>query len=129
MEKMSDACVAQWSTQATGIRKTWARIPAHWKASFFPQKDFKFFKVQDYLLIKKVAWNLKSTRSSHFGGLWAASVKSFDFHFTTVAGNLLLTYEQLHTYSLFHKERYAFTRKVLKKTSFIFFGTKVRIKH
>ena len=32
-------------------------------------------------------------------------------------------------YSLFHKKRYAFTRKFLKKTSFLFFGTTVRIKH
>ena len=31
--------------------------------------------------------------------------------------------------SLFHKKRYAFTRKVLKKTSFFFFGTTVRMKH
>ena len=33
------------------------------------------------------------------------------------------------TYSLFHKKRNAFTRKVLKKTSFFSFGTTVRIKH
>ena len=32
-------------------------------------------------------------------------------------------------YSLFHKKMYAFTQKVLKKTSFLFFGTTVRIKH
>ena len=30
--------------KSTGNRKTWARIPAQSKASFFPQKDFKFFK-------------------------------------------------------------------------------------
>ena len=38
---MSDACVAQWLEQSTGNRKTWARIPAQSKASFFPQKDFQ----------------------------------------------------------------------------------------
>ena len=27
--------------QSTGNRKTWARIPAQSKASFFPQKDFQ----------------------------------------------------------------------------------------
>ena len=39
---MSDACVAQ----STGNRKTWARIAAQSKASFFPQKDF-----QNYLIL------------------------------------------------------------------------------
>ena len=49
MEKeMSGDCVDQWSEQSTGNRKTWARIPAQSKTSFFPQKDFKFCK-----LIKK----------------------------------------------------------------------------
>ena len=38
---MSDACVSQWLEQSTGNRKTWARIPAQSKASFFPQKDFQ----------------------------------------------------------------------------------------
>ena len=37
-----DACVAQWLEQSTGNRKTWARVPAQSKTSFFPQKDFKF---------------------------------------------------------------------------------------
>ena len=48
--EMSDACVAQWLEQSTGNRKTRARIPAQSKASFFPQKDFKFFKFEFYLL-------------------------------------------------------------------------------
>ena len=39
--KKWNACVAQWSEQSTGNRKTWARIPAQSKASFFPQKDFQ----------------------------------------------------------------------------------------
>ena len=42
---MSDAYVAQWTEQSTGNQKTWARTPAQSKASFFPQKDFKFFKI------------------------------------------------------------------------------------
>ena len=42
---MSDACVAQWLEQSTDNRKTWARIPAQSKASFFPQKDLEFFKI------------------------------------------------------------------------------------
>ena len=43
---MSVACVAQWLEQLTGNRKTRARIPAQSKASFFPQKDFKFLKYE-----------------------------------------------------------------------------------
>ena len=35
---MSDAYVAQWLEQSTGNRKTWARIPAQSKASFFHRK-------------------------------------------------------------------------------------------
>ena len=34
-----------------------------------------------------------------------------------------------HSTVSFHKKRYAFTRKVLKKISFFFFGTTVLIKH
>ena len=30
--------------QSTGNRKAWVRIPAQSEASFFPQKDFEFFK-------------------------------------------------------------------------------------
>ena len=46
MEKeMSDACVAQWLEQSTSNRNTWVRIPAQSKASFFPQKDFKFLNL------------------------------------------------------------------------------------
>ena len=41
--EMSDACVAQWSDQSSGNRKTWARIPAQSKVSFFPQKDIQIF--------------------------------------------------------------------------------------
>ena len=40
--------------QSTGNRKTWARIPAQSKASFFPQKDFKFFKFELLLLPSEV---------------------------------------------------------------------------
>ena len=43
---MSDACVAQWLEHLTGNRKTWTLIPAPSKASFFPQKDLKFFKFE-----------------------------------------------------------------------------------
>ena len=52
MEKeMSDACVAQWLQQSTGNRKTWTRIPAQSKASFFHRKIFKFFEYYNYYYI------------------------------------------------------------------------------
>ena len=51
---MSDACVALWLELSTGNRKTWARITAQSRASIFPQKDFKFFK----LFIILTLWNM-----------------------------------------------------------------------
>ena len=35
-----------WLVHSTGNRKTRSQIPAHLKASLFPQKDFKFFKFE-----------------------------------------------------------------------------------
>ncbi|XP_043467541.1 uncharacterized protein LOC122501843 [Leptopilina heterotoma] len=62
-------------------------------------KTFETSKeIQDFLLTKKVTWHFIPPRTPHFGGLWEAAVKSFKFHFTRIAGNSLLTYEQLHTY-------------------------------
>lgn len=54
--------------------------------------------VQDYLTNKGVTWHFNPPRAPHFGGLWEAAVKSFKTHFTRIAGNTLLSYEQLHTY-------------------------------
>ena len=34
-----------FAEQSTGNRKTWARIPAQLKATFFHRKIFKFFKI------------------------------------------------------------------------------------
>ncbi|XP_051167644.1 uncharacterized protein LOC127285590 [Leptopilina boulardi] len=56
-------------------------------------EEFKTFLVQ-----KKISWYFIPPRTPHFGGLWEAAVKSFKKHFTSIAGNTLLTYEQLHTY-------------------------------
>lgn len=55
-------------------------------------------KVKNYLLEQGVIWRFIPPRAPHFGGLWEAAVKSFKYHFTRIAGNTLLTYEQLHTY-------------------------------
>ncbi|XP_033231990.1 uncharacterized protein LOC117182973 [Belonocnema kinseyi] len=54
--------------------------------------------VQNYLTKKGTTWNFIPPRAPHYGGLWKASVKSFELYFTRVTGNSLLTYEQLHTY-------------------------------
>lgn len=54
--------------------------------------------VENYLLKQAVTWRFIPPRAPHFGGLWEAAVKSFKHHFTRIAGNTLLTYEQLHTY-------------------------------
>ena len=56
---MSDACVAQWSEQSTDSRKTWARIPAQSKASFFHRNIFKFLKYFDKYFDKYSEISLK----------------------------------------------------------------------
>ena len=55
-------------------------------------------KVKQYILKKEVTWRFIPSRAPHFGGLWEARVKSFKRHFTRIAGNALLKYEQLHIY-------------------------------
>lgn len=42
-------------------------------------------------------WNFNPPASPHFGGLWEAGVKSIKFHLKRVAGNQVLTYEELNT--------------------------------
>ncbi|XP_033228904.1 uncharacterized protein LOC117180515 [Belonocnema kinseyi] len=54
--------------------------------------------VKQYLSKKEVTWHFIPPRAPHFGSLWESGVKSFKHHFTRIAGNSLLTYEQLHTY-------------------------------
>lgn len=55
-------------------------------------------EIQNFLSNKRVTWHFIPPRAPHHGGLWEAAVKSFKTHFTRIAGNALLTYEQLSTY-------------------------------
>lgn len=53
---------------------------------------------QAFVSKRGVNWHFIPPRAPHQGGLWEAAVKSFKTHFTRVAANALLTYEQLNTY-------------------------------
>ncbi|XP_033220888.1 uncharacterized protein LOC117175287 [Belonocnema kinseyi] len=55
-------------------------------------------ETQAFLLRKEINWRFNLPRAPYFGSLWEAAVKSFKNHFTRIAGNTLLTYEQLQTY-------------------------------
>jgi hypothetical protein len=54
-------------------------------------------KVQEFLAERQIEWRFIPSHSPHFGGSWEAVVKSFKRHFKRVAGNVLLTFEDLNT--------------------------------
>ena len=45
--------------QSTGNRKTWARIPAQSKASFFPQKDFQIPYIEYLMKFNEYSTNIE----------------------------------------------------------------------
>ncbi|XP_071878302.1 uncharacterized protein [Bombus fervidus] len=54
-------------------------------------------RVQSFLADRRIEWRFIPPNSPHFGGLWEAAVKSFKRHLRRVAGNELLTFENLNT--------------------------------
>ena len=51
-------------------------------------------EVHRYFLDQEVEWHFIPPPAPEHGGLWEAGVKSFKHHFTRVAGNSLLTFEE-----------------------------------
>ncbi|XP_050599064.1 uncharacterized protein LOC126926771 [Bombus affinis] len=61
------------------------------------QSDDHKVKIQSFLADRRIEWHFIPPNSPHIGGLWEAAVKSFKRHLRRVAGNELLTYENLNT--------------------------------
>ncbi|XP_048261980.1 uncharacterized protein LOC125385143 [Bombus terrestris] len=61
------------------------------------QSDDHKVRIQSFLADRRIEWHFIPPNSPHFGGLWEAAVKSFKRHLRRVAGNELLTYENLNT--------------------------------
>ncbi|XP_050494476.1 uncharacterized protein LOC126875568 [Bombus huntii] len=61
------------------------------------QSDDHKAQVQSFLADRRIEWHFIPPNSPHFGGLWEAAVKSFKRHLRRVAGNELLTFENLNT--------------------------------
>jgi len=54
-------------------------------------------RVTRWLGEQEVSWKFIPPRSSHFGGIWVAAVKSFKYHLRRVAKDTLFTFEEFNT--------------------------------
>ena len=54
-------------------------------------------EISKFSSVQNIQWRFIPEHSPHFGGLWAAAVKSFKSHLRQVVGNVRLTFEQLTT--------------------------------
>jgi hypothetical protein len=52
---------------------------------------------KNFLTNKGINWHFSPPRSSHFGDLWEAAVKSFIYHYYRVVGEKQFTFEELNT--------------------------------
>ncbi|XP_063976214.1 uncharacterized protein LOC135162054 [Diachasmimorpha longicaudata] len=54
-------------------------------------------ELNNYIAEKGITWYFIPPQAPHVGGIWEAAVKSFKHHFLRVAGNTLLSFEDLTT--------------------------------
>ncbi|GJQ71474.1 hypothetical protein Trydic_g13553 [Trypoxylus dichotomus] len=62
------------------------------------QNQIKSENVKAYLADNDIKWHFIPPKSSHFGGLWKAAVKSVRSHLTRIIGKASLTYEEMYTF-------------------------------
>ena len=60
----------------------------------FLRKSTTQEEIQQYFLRQEIEWKFIPPRAPQHGGLWEAGVKSMKHHFTRIAGNSLLTFEE-----------------------------------
>ena len=53
--------------------------------------------ISNYLLTRKVRWEMTPVKAPHFGGLWEAAVKAAKYHLKREIGQRLYTYDELET--------------------------------
>ncbi len=53
--------------------------------------------ISEFCSTQGIRWDFIPEHAPHFGGLWAAAVKSTKFHLRRVIGDLKLTFEELVT--------------------------------
>lgn len=54
-------------------------------------------KLSEYFSSEGISWHFMPPYSPHFGGMWEAAVKSAKTHIKKVAGNSVLTFEEMYT--------------------------------